>query len=515
LDVGRTITTPPRTLELPEQIEVTREGAQIVMVRKWRDYRGTIPGLIAAFIGWKITDGFFLSFPSMDRALQSMVNWFPVTVLVFLAFMISAIWVLYVCVAGLFNHTRITLSPDGLLVRHGPLPWPGNVRLERASLKQFHVKTNFDRGVLSNYRIQALLRDGTLVNAVNGSGISKEQGAYIQSALRQAFRLTDTNPRDAIIADAGMTIRQSGSNLEIEKRWFGRSTVRNTVFSVIWLGFIGGMMWSWHMRPGGSPSASLYPDLPDLALLFQLPLLGFGVVFAYRNVADWLNRTFVTVSGESLTIRHGPLPWRRGIVIAIADIQQFQVKKSSLVRRGRGPGQYVDTFEVHAVLRDGRSNMLVTGFDMPNQAQQLKQEIENYLALKKVVASGLALVEDDGIQEAWENEMLHGQPDDIPMAGMSERKRQILARGMAAFLGLLAISGGVFLLTYAWGLHQSGATVLNQAIGGLVAFVPLSIGFIFVAASLNVSNPIFWRNMFLVTFLIVLLLFLLLFIRGR
>ena len=140
------MTTPPKKLELPAQMEVTREGTQIVMVRRWRDYRGIIPGLIAAFIAWKITDGFFLSFPSLDRALQSMVNGFPVTVLVFLAFMISAIWLLYVCVAGLLNHTRITLSPDGLLVRHGPLPWPGNVRLERASLKQFHVKTNFDRG---------------------------------------------------------------------------------------------------------------------------------------------------------------------------------------------------------------------------------------------------------------------------------------------------------------------------------------------------------------------------------
>lgn len=116
------MTTPPRTLELPEQIEVTREGAQIVMVRKWRDYRGIIPGLIAAFIGWKITDGFFLSFPSLDRALQSMVNGFPVTVIVFLAFILSAFWLMYVCVAGLLNQTRIALGPDGLLVQHGPLP---------------------------------------------------------------------------------------------------------------------------------------------------------------------------------------------------------------------------------------------------------------------------------------------------------------------------------------------------------------------------------------------------------
>lgn len=500
------MTTPPRKLELPEQMEVTREGGQIVMVRRWPKFEAIIIGLFGVYVGWQIFGRYILGQWSWDHAA------FDITI-----FAAPVIWMLYLSLAGLVNRTHIRLSREGVSVRHGPLPWLGNVRLERANLKQFYVKKAFTfyQGPLSDYKVQALLCDNKIVTAVNGFWIRKEQAAYIQSALRQAFRLTDTNPRDAIIVDAGMTIRQAGLNLEIEKRWFDRDTIRNTLILAVWLGFVGWLTWSIHTRPGAGASVSLYPYLPDLPILVPTGLLGFGVVFAYRTAADWLNRTFITVNDESLTIRHGPLPWRRGMAIAIADIRQLQVEQSSLVRRGRGPGQYVYTFQVHAVLKDGRSRMLVAGFDMSNQAQQLKREIETYLELKKSAAGGLALGEDEGIQEAWENEMLHGQPGNIPMAGMSERKREALARVMASFLGLLAISGGVWMLTYAWGLHQSGATVLNQAIPGLVAFVALSIGLMLVAIPNKLKDDhVFWVYLFWATFFAFLLMFVLLFIYG-
>lgn len=199
------MTTPLQRLELPEQMEVIREGAQIVMVRRWPKFEAIIIGLFGAVVGWHIFGRYILGQWSWGRAV------FDVTI-----FAAPVIWMLYLSLVGLVNRTHITLSRDGLSVRHGPVPWLGNVRLERANLKQFYVKKTFHQGPLSDYKVQALLCDNKIVTAVNGFWISKEQAAYIQSALRQAFRLTDTNPRDAIIADAGLTIRQAGSNLEIE-----------------------------------------------------------------------------------------------------------------------------------------------------------------------------------------------------------------------------------------------------------------------------------------------------------
>lgn len=510
------MTTPPKKLELPEQMEVSREGAQIEIVRRWPKFDSILLGVLGAFIGWEVLGRDMLRQLARDGAGIDLVtyfsgNFFP------LIFAVPAMWMMYFGLAGMVNRTRITLSLKGISVRHGPLPWPGNIRLERADLKQFHVKTNFEKGALSNYRIQALLRDDRIVDVVNGPRMSKQQAAYIQSALGQAFRVTDANPRDAVIADAGLTIRKEGLNLGIEKRWFDRYTIRNAVFAAIWLVFTSWMTWVWHTRFGTRPFWPLDLQWNGLPILVQSVFFGFGVVFAYRTAADWLNRTFVTISGERLSIRHGPLPWRGSMDIAVSDIRQLQVKQSSWGRRVR-PGQTVHQFEVHAVLADGPSRKLLDDFDMPAQAHQIKQEIEEYLALKKGapgVASGSTIVEGSAIQEAWENEMLHGQPGHIPMAGMSERKRLIVARVMASSLGLLAMSGGVLLLSYVWELHQAGATVMSQAIRVLPAFVALSIGLMLVAIPNKLkADHVFWVYLFFATFFAFLLMFVLLFIYG-
>lgn len=498
------MTTASGKLQLPEFMSVIREGGQIVIVRRWPKSAAIFLGLFGAYIGWEIFGRYILGQSAWNRAVFELM-----------IFAAPVIWMMYFGLAGLFNRTRITLSRDGILVRHGPLPWVGNVHLERADFKQFYVKTHFERGALSNYRIQALLRNDKLVNLVNGPGMSQQQAAYIRAALQQAFRTSDAAPRDAVIADAGLTIRQAGSNLEIEKRWFDRYTIRNSVFSALWLGFSGWMTLASYTNFGKHPLWPLDPDRVGLITLWMSLFFVVGLLFACRAATQWVNRTFLTISSERLSIRHGPLSWRGSMAIAIEDIRQLQVKQSSLARRVR-PGQYVHTFEVHALLKYGRSRKLMGGFDMPIQAQQLKQEIETCLAKRKVAVSGLAAVDEAGIQEKWEKEMLHGEPSHIPMAGMSERKRLVLARVMASFLGLLAVSGGVFMLAHVSGLHQAGATVMNQLIPGLAAFVALSIGLMLVALPNKLkADHVFWLYLFWATFLAFLLMFLLLFIRGR
>ncbi|WP_432797879.1 hypothetical protein [Poriferisphaera sp. WC338] len=46
----------------------------------------------------------------------------------------------YSGITGIINRTTFTLSPEQLRVQHGPLPWWGNINLDPAQIKQFHVK---------------------------------------------------------------------------------------------------------------------------------------------------------------------------------------------------------------------------------------------------------------------------------------------------------------------------------------------------------------------------------------
>ena len=479
-----------RKIELPKQMEVIRKGGQIEIVRRWpKD--SMFVGAFGAFVAWQISGSFF-SFAPGDGFFQFMVRDFPFSI-ISLVIVLAAIWMMYFGVAGLVNRTRITLSSDGISVVHGPLPWPGNIRHARADLKQFYVKTTSERGALSIHRIQALLRNDRIVTVVNGPGLSRQQAVYIQLALQQAFRTGNADPRNAILAEAGLTISQDGTSLNIVKRWFNHYTIRKGVFSAIWLAFVGWMTWAWHTHFGARPFWPLDLDYFGLATLIQSMLLGFGVVYAYRSAADWLNRTLVTVSRENLSIRHGPLPLRGNIIIAVSSIQHLHLKESILARRaGRGrPPVY--THEVHAVLIDGRSRKLVGGFDAPVQALQLKQAIEDYLALKPV---------PPGAQSGRLNE------------AMSERNKIGLARVAASFLGLLAVAGGVFLMVSVGELHRDGATVMSQVIRGLAAFLPLSVGLMLLGGANKLKGERIWFFLFCTTFVAGAALFLLLFNYG-
>ena len=480
-------------LELPERMEIIRQGGQIDIVRKWFQIEAVLVGVFGAYVGWKMSDWTIFNHTSWDSAFQELVKGFPFSALP-LIFACAAIWMVYFGVAGLVNRTRITLSLDGISVRHGPLPWPGNIRQERANLKQFYVKKTFERGVLSRYKVQALLRNGEVFTVVNGPGMSSKQASYIQQALRRAFRTGDADLRDAVIAEAGLTMHREGANLEIVKRWFNQTTIGVAVFSAIWLVGTSWITWSWHTRFGKIPLWPINTDgIHGLVLLIQSILVGAGVVMAYRAAADWLNRTRVTLSRERLSVRHGPVPWPGNMVIAVSSIKELQLKQSSWGRRAGTGSQLIRKHEVHAVLTDGRSRKLVGGFDTGGQAQQLKQAIEGFL--------GLAPVQP-------------GPQSSVASEGISQSNASLVARVMASVFGLLAIAGGIYLIASVGELNRDGATVMSQVIRGLFAAWPLCVGILFVGVANNLKGDRASIFLFCAAFISGAAFFLLLFIYG-
>jgi hypothetical protein len=182
-----------------------------------------------------------------------------------------------------------------------------------------------------------------------------------------------------------LSVSHRGSELEIVRRWFNRRTVVMTVFVVIAIGILVFAL----SRIGalGPGSLQLFDPDSDIDLFERLMKIGFisiAIFFTYRIAADWLNRTWIVVDRETLTVRHGPVPWPGVGPIRVADIKQFHTRASASYS---GKGQYqrtTYTYEVHSELNDGRSLKLIGGFASAESATRVKEEIDRHLGLKPV-----------------------------------------------------------------------------------------------------------------------------------
>ena len=78
----------------------------------------------------------------------------------------------YSALAGLFNRTRVSVDRKGLSVRHGPLPWPGNVEVDSAQVDQLFLKSRIVRNKNSSstvYDLKVLDKQGRETTLYKGA----------------------------------------------------------------------------------------------------------------------------------------------------------------------------------------------------------------------------------------------------------------------------------------------------------------------------------------------------------
>jgi hypothetical protein len=152
-----------------------------------------------------------------------------------------------------------------------------------------------------------------------------------------------------------------GADIEIVRRWFGWQAVLLTALTAL----LGWATWS-----------TLGSKQED-GSLFGLVFAAMDVLLAYYTLALWLNRTRIAASRETITVRHGPLPWP-GKEVRTTDFKQFnRVGKET---RGSKGGR-VTLYEVHGLRRDGRSVQLVDGLTglTSEQAFFIAQQLAEYV----------------------------------------------------------------------------------------------------------------------------------------
>jgi len=170
--------------------------------------------------------------------------------------------------------------------------------------------------------------------------------------------------------DIGMpekiNLQYTGPNLIIVRKWFGLKTLLLTAFVVFWDGFL--IFWYRNALQGDDMMIKLFPLLH----------VGIGIWLTYTALAGYVNKTFVYVNYEKISVRHRPLPYWGQKTIQAMDVKQLYSKE----KISRSSKSRSVTYEVHAVTRSGRNLKLVPYLESAEQALFVEQQIERYLGIK-------------------------------------------------------------------------------------------------------------------------------------
>jgi len=143
-------------------------------------------------------------------------------------------------------------------------------------------------------------------------------------------------------------------------------------------------MASWALLPMGLIAAALpvllsfkMLDMPwnDPIRLLMLAFSVMGIAFLYIVIRRLVNVTRLEVTPQRITIRHGPLPWRRPSEVAARTIRQLEVRQFRTGYEGRVATHY----HLWAVHEDGRETCLLERDTEAEQANFARAEIQQVL----------------------------------------------------------------------------------------------------------------------------------------
>jgi hypothetical protein len=119
-----------------------------------------------------------------------------------------------------------------------------------------------------------------------------------------------------------------------------------------------------------------------LLIILLAPFCG-SLVLLYYAIASWLNRTVVTLTRQTLSVRYQPLPTYGNITLPTAELRQLYPKRV-IVLFNRGGGESVVTYELRAILKNNK-HLTLFEFNSPEQVLSTKQQIEAWLRLNNYV----------------------------------------------------------------------------------------------------------------------------------
>jgi hypothetical protein len=165
----------------------------LVIETRWFEARRHLP-MLAFCLFW---DGFLVAwyarifgFDAPARAGTALTVLFAVFPMMHVAI---GVWLTYRTLAGLLNRTRVGLRDGALFVRHGPIPWRGNLTLPPGTIRQLFCeerRATERRDMPLSYALSAVMEGGVRVPLVLDLERA-EQGLFLEQALEERLGIVD------------------------------------------------------------------------------------------------------------------------------------------------------------------------------------------------------------------------------------------------------------------------------------------------------------------------------------
>jgi hypothetical protein len=221
-----------------------------------------------------------------------------------------------------------------------------------------------------------------------GAGIADNSSVceYCQQSITLPAQPTPApsgGPRLPAARPAKFQIEDDLRTLTISWRWLHPRVFFLLPFAIAWNAFLVG----WYSMAGGG-MASMPFGFRLIFLIFPIGHVAVGLGLIYAVATMLLNRTWVRLADEQLTVEHGPLPWP-GMTIPIAEISQLFVKFGG-PRRADGVPTSI-AYSLEAQLKDGSTRTLLKYVQDVEEARYLEQTLEKRLNIEDARVSGEAL----------------------------------------------------------------------------------------------------------------------------
>ncbi len=105
----------------------------------------------------------------------------------------AGVWLTYMTIAGYLNTTTVTIDGSRLSVKHGPVPWPGNLTLSTLEVQQLFCEEKISRGKNGpsySYNLVALLLNGGRKKIVSGLD-TPEVPVWLEQHAEQWMNIQD------------------------------------------------------------------------------------------------------------------------------------------------------------------------------------------------------------------------------------------------------------------------------------------------------------------------------------
>lgn len=175
--------SPRGAIEQPRKITVDEWGSRLTIRRSW--FSAALFFMAAFCCFW---DGFLVVWYSIAIANRG-----PILMLVFPVLHVAVgVGLTYAVLAGFLNRTTIVVDGGQLTVRHGPLPWKGNISAPTHDIRQFfcveeHAKS---RRSADTFAVIALTQDDTQFPVVRGLD-DPNHALFIEQTLERHLGLRD------------------------------------------------------------------------------------------------------------------------------------------------------------------------------------------------------------------------------------------------------------------------------------------------------------------------------------